>query len=70
MSDFNVLVNFWWCDRLEISREPMEAFVLSLLSLRQLPEPERDAWRAVFDYFIFKKDGLPLDHIPDELREC
>jgi hypothetical protein len=46
----------------------MEAFALSLFSLRQLPEPERDAWRAMFDYFIFKQDGLPLDHIPDELQ--
>lgn len=67
-SDFNVLVNFWWQDRPEISREPMEAFVLSLLSLRQLPAPEREAWRAMFDYFIFQSDGLPLDHIPDELQ--
>jgi len=67
-SDFNVLVNFWWHDRPQISREPMEAFVLSLLSLRQLPEPEREAWRAMFDYFIFQKDGLPLEHIPDELQ--
>jgi hypothetical protein len=67
-SDFNVLVNFWWHDRPEISREPMEAFVLSLLSLRQLPAPEREAWRAMFDYFIFQSDGLPLDHIPDELQ--
>lgn len=67
-SDFNVLVNFWWRDRPEISREPMEAFVLSLLSLRQLPAPEREAWRAMFDYFIFQTDGAPLEHIPDELR--
>lgn len=67
-SDFNVLVNFWWRDRPEISREPMDAFVLSLLSLRQLPAPEREAWRAMFDCFIFQTDGLPLDHIPDELQ--
>jgi hypothetical protein len=66
--DFNVLVNFWWTDRPQISREPMEAFVLSLLSVRQLPAPEREAWRAMFDYFIFQTDGLPLDHIPDELQ--
>jgi len=67
-SDFNMLVNFWWHDRPQISREPMEAFVLSLLSLRQLPEPEREAWRAMFDYFIFEKDGQSLAHLPDELR--
>lgn len=67
-SDFNVLVNFWWRDRPQISREPMEAFVLSLLSVRQLPASERESWRAMFDYFIFQTDGSPLDHIPDELQ--
>ena len=67
-SDFNVLVNFWWRDRPEISREPIEAFVLSLLAVRQLPEHERRAWRAMFDYFIFQTDGPPMEHLPEELR--
>lgn len=67
-ADFNVLVNFWWHDRPEISREPIEAFVLSLLAVRQMPAPERDAWRAMFDYFIFQTDGDPMAHMPDELR--
>lgn len=68
LDDFNMLVNFWWRDRPHISREPMEAFVLSLLSLRQLPEPERAAWRAMFDYFVFQTDGPPMEHLADELR--
>ena len=66
--DFNILVNYWWRDRPEISREPMEAFVLSLLSVRQLPEAEREAWRAMFDYFVFKTNGAPMDHLPDDYR--
>ncbi|GLQ22061.1 cupin-like domain-containing protein [Algimonas porphyrae] len=64
----NVLVNYWWNDHPELSRSPMEALVLSLLSLRQLPEPERMAWRAMFDYFIFQTDGAPMDHLPDKIR--
>ena len=71
-SPINVLVNFWWRHRPEavtsVEREPIEAFVLSLLALRQLPEPEREAWRAMFDYFIFKTDGEPMAHLPDEYR--
>ncbi|MEM9600700.1 MAG: cupin-like domain-containing protein [Pseudomonadota bacterium] len=64
----NVLVNYWWNDRPELSRPPMEAFVLALLSLRQLPDAERMAWRELFDYFIFQMDGPPMDHLPDEIR--
>ena len=67
-SDVNVLVNFWWRDRHPISREPIEAFVLSLLALRQLPAPEKEAWRDMFDYFIFQTEGDPMAHLPEEDR--
>lgn len=65
-ADFNVLVNYWWNDRPNIGREPMEALVLSLLSVRQLPDPERKAWKALFDYFIFQTGGPPMAHIPED----
>ena len=64
----SVLVNFWWDHRPEISRVPMEAFVLATLALRQLPAPERRAWQALFDHFIFEEDGPAMAHLPDEHR--
>jgi len=46
----------------------MSAFVLALLTIRQQPEAEREAWRALFDYFVFQDHGAPMDHLPDEVR--
>ena len=34
------------------------------LTIRDLPESQRMAWRAVFDYFVFKTAGEPMAHIP------
>jgi hypothetical protein len=64
----NVLVNFWWPDTPDYSRPPMSAFVLALLTIRQQPEAEREAWRALFNYFVFQDNGPPMEHLPDEVR--
>lgn len=64
----NVLVNFWWPDTPANSRAPMPAFVLALLTIRQQPEAERQAWRALFDYFVFQDNGPPMEHLPDDVR--
>jgi len=67
-SDFNILVNYWWKDRPNIGLESMPAFMLSLLSLRQLPEQERAAWKSMFDYYVFQTDGEPMAHLPHEYQ--
>lgn len=64
LTELNALVNFWWRDRASGLRDPMEAFVLSLLSVRELPRAEREAWRAMFDYFVFQTHGEPMAHLP------
>lgn len=63
----NVLMNYWWSPVPAYSRQPLEALVLSLLAVRQLPEAERAAWKNLFDYFIFQTDGPPMEHLPDDV---
>ena len=42
--------------------------MLALLTIRQQPEAEREAWRALFNYFVFQDNGPPMEHLPDEVR--
>lgn len=63
----NVLMNYWWSPVPQYSRAPLEALVLSLLAVRQLPAAEREAWKNLFDYFIFQTDGPPMEHLPDHV---
>jgi len=51
----------------QYSRAPLEALVLSLLAVRQLPAAEREAWKNLFDYFIFQTNGPPMEHLPDHV---
>jgi len=67
IGNLNVLMNYWWSPTPQYSREPLEALVLSLLAIRQLPDSEREAWKNLFDYFIFQTDGPPMGHLPDEI---
>ena len=32
------------------------------------PAPERAAWKAFFDHYVFRADGHPLRHLPAECR--
>ena len=35
-----------------------------LLALRDLPERQREAWRVMFDTYVFERYGDPLAHLP------
>lgn len=63
---FNVLVNYWW-RQVDIQiGAPMDALNHALLSIRDLPKAQREAWRNIFDHYIF----APKDHshIPKDKR--
>jgi len=64
---FNVLVNFWWARGTAWSGSPFDCLVHGIAALRALPEPERSAWRAIFNHFIFD-DVEGSAHIPAEQR--
>ncbi|GFE89910.1 cupin-like domain-containing protein [Steroidobacter agaridevorans] len=63
---FNVLVNYWW-DAFSIGRDaPATAMLLSLIAIAERPPAERQAWKALFDHFVFRTNGHPLAHLPVE----
>jgi hypothetical protein len=62
----NVLVNYWWQDTPADAGSPMNALGAALLSIALLPERKRLAWRSMFDHFVFRLNGDPTAHIPEQ----
>ena len=52
---FNLLVNHWW--KPDHATVDFEALLTAISGLRDQPAPERAAWRAFFDHFVFGDDA-------------
>lgn len=67
LSGFNVLVNYWWTEY-EALGSPMDTMLHAILSFRDLPTPMRQAWKAMFETYVFD-DGIEASkHIPESRR--
>ena len=64
----NLLVNYWWDGFAAGPDAPYAAMMLAMITLAERPEAERKAWRAFFDHYVFRPDGHPLAHLPEERR--
>ncbi|WP_043320726.1 cupin-like domain-containing protein [Microbulbifer sp. HZ11] len=63
-ADFNVMVNYWWNQTPAFMDTPMNTLLHGMLSLRDRPEAEKQAWRALFDYYLFGDAEVPRAHLP------
>ena len=68
LADFNVLVNFWWNSVPSYIDTPQTTLLHALLSLRDRPESEKVAWRALFDFYVFGDADEPRRHLPEPAR--
>ncbi|HEX8571708.1 MAG TPA: cupin-like domain-containing protein [Allosphingosinicella sp.] len=68
LDEIGAMVNFWWRDGEPPLLTPLNALYHAAITVRDLPEREREAWRALFDFYIFKDHGDPAAHLPDEAR--
>jgi Cupin-like domain len=60
---FNALVNYWW-DAFGCGPDaPYTAMLLSMIAIAERPLPERQAWKAFFDHYVFRSNGHPLAHL-------
>lgn len=60
----NGLVNYWWDAFAAGPDSPYTALLLSMITLSERPPVEREAWRAFFEHYVFRRDGHPLAHLP------
>lgn len=66
---FNVLVNYWWRSSAAHRDAPVNALMLAILCLRDLPEHERAIWQEVFRHYVFDFDAEGVaGHIPEHAR--
>ncbi len=63
---FNAMINYWWDATAAGPDQPYAALLLTMITLSERPERERQAWRAFFDHYAFRTQGHPLDHLPAE----
>ena len=68
LAEFNVLVNYWWRDTPRWLGQPQDALNHAMLSIRDLPQDEKDVWRQLFDHYIFDNGPEVTDHIPEGSR--
>ena len=62
----NMLVNYWW-DAFQAGPDaPFTSMLLAMITLAERPAPEREAWRAFFDHYVFRTEGHPLAHLPED----
>ncbi|WP_242101784.1 cupin-like domain-containing protein [Lysobacter sp. M2-1] len=68
LEGFNALVNYWWRQTPEWMDTPMNALMLALMTVRDLPADQRAVWRDVFDHYVFEADDATANHIPETAR--
>lgn len=68
LDTINIMVNTWWRDVPSYFGSPTTTLLHALLSLRDLPKPQRDRWKVIFDTLIFDTYGPALDHLPVTVR--
>lgn len=68
LDSFNLLVNAWWRNTPPAMDTPMHALLLALMTVRDLPPAQRQAWRGVFEHYVFGADEATAAHIPEAAR--
>lgn len=70
LAPFNVLVNYWWGSVPAWVPPPVNALYHAMWTIRDRPEAEKRAWRAMFDYYVFGDAGRAADHLPPQARQA
>jgi hypothetical protein len=68
---FNVLVNYWWRasqDAVTATETTLDSLIHTMLNLRSAPLATREAWRALFDHYVFGPQDGVTEHIPAHRR--
>jgi len=65
----NVLVNFWFGEEGQQHVSLPDAMSHAMLAFSQLPAQKRERWRQYFEHLVFRSDGDPAAHLPDDVDD-
>ncbi|NMP16371.1 cupin-like domain-containing protein [Thalassotalea sp. Y01] len=65
LDSLNILVTHWWRDTPAYMGRPHNALLMAMLSLRNLPYEQRQAWKNIFEHYIFDHDEQDTAHLPE-----
>jgi len=68
LDPFNAMINYWWNTSPPFIDTPMTTLLHAILSLRDRPEAEKQAWRALLDFYVFGDPAGPAEHLPEQAR--
>ncbi|MDI9240088.1 cupin-like domain-containing protein [Lysobacter sp. LF1] len=68
LDPFTVLVNYWWNSVPAYVPTPMHALYHALWTIRDRPEREKQAWREIFDHYVFGPADRAGGHLPEAAR--
>ncbi|PKG98055.1 cupin-like domain-containing protein [Paraglaciecola sp. MB-3u-78] len=63
---FNVMVNFWWMTAEPHMGNPMDLLMHGMMNLRDRPTAEKEAWKTLFDYYVFGDANTVREHLPSQ----
>jgi mannose-6-phosphate isomerase-like protein (cupin superfamily) len=64
----NALMNYWWNGSSgpnAVSPSPIDSLNIAVLAMRDLTKEQRDAWRCMFDHYLFHQKLDPRTYIPE-----
>ncbi|UTA48360.1 cupin-like domain-containing protein [Simiduia sp. 21SJ11W-1] len=69
LAQFNLMINYWWPSLGAYTGDAMYALYHAMLTIKDLPDDERNAWRNLFKHYVFDapSDGR-FEHIPAAAR--
>ena len=64
---FNILVNYWSGGSIagKAKPVPLDAMLMAMLAIRDLPQEQKHAWQEFFNYYIFSEQSSKNNHIPE-----
>ena len=66
--EVGAMVNYWWRDGPARTLSPFHSLLHAAMTMHELPENERAAWRSFFEHYVFRANGDPVPHLPKGAR--
>lgn len=66
LTDFNLLINYWWQTSNLHMGAPMDAMIHAMLNIKSLPDKQKQAWLEMFKHYVFNSDNNAFSYIPDD----